>query len=163
MLNEPWLNYSEIPEDVQKWWFEKWAEGFTWPAAESKHIRKAFDYRGGRRYQQIMQDLGGGELQRLKWMSETLRKQLLDKFANDPGFKNRQASSKANRASSKGGCLHTGGSASIPKTRAKMTRSLDRPATDAEVFRATHICKRDRSIVEKRAVLITMHNTQEGG
>ncbi|MED6198362.1 hypothetical protein PIB30_065671 [Stylosanthes scabra] len=50
MLNEPWLNYSEIPEDVQKWWFEKWTEGFTWPAAESKQIRKAFDYRAGRRY-----------------------------------------------------------------------------------------------------------------
>ncbi|MED6177964.1 hypothetical protein PIB30_103137 [Stylosanthes scabra] len=45
MLNEPWLNYSKIPEDVQKRWFEKWAEGFTWPAAESKQIRKAFDYR----------------------------------------------------------------------------------------------------------------------
>ncbi|MED6163757.1 hypothetical protein PIB30_083111, partial [Stylosanthes scabra] len=84
-------------------------------------------------------------------MSETLRKQLLDKFANDPGFKKRQASSKANRASSKGGYLHTWGSATIPKTRAKMTRSLDRPPTDAEVFRATHTRKRDRSIVEKRA------------
>ncbi|MED6220756.1 hypothetical protein PIB30_047955, partial [Stylosanthes scabra] len=51
MLNELWLNYSEIPEDVQKWWFEKWAEGFTWPAAEIKQIWKAFDYRAGRRYQ----------------------------------------------------------------------------------------------------------------
>ncbi|MED6174439.1 hypothetical protein PIB30_068966 [Stylosanthes scabra] len=76
--------------------------------AESKQIQKAFDYRAGRRYQQIMRDLRGGELQRLKWMSETLRKQLLD-------------------------------------------RSLDRLATDAEVFRATHTRKRDRSIVEKRA------------
>ncbi|MED6198363.1 hypothetical protein PIB30_065672 [Stylosanthes scabra] len=84
-------------------------------------------------------------------MSEMLRKQLLDRFANDPGFKKRQASSKANRASSKGGCLHTGGSATIPKTRAKMTRSLDRPATAAKVFRATHTRKRNRSIVEKCA------------
>ncbi|MED6150930.1 hypothetical protein PIB30_077381 [Stylosanthes scabra] len=151
MLNELWLNYSEIPENVQKRWFEKWAEGFTWPTAESKQIRKAFDYRAGRRYQQIMRDLRGGELQRLKWMSETLRKQLLDRFANDPRFKKRQASSKASRASSKGGCLHTGGSATIPKTRAKMTRSLERPATDAEVFRATHTRKRDKSIVEKHA------------
>ncbi|MED6160659.1 hypothetical protein PIB30_053519 [Stylosanthes scabra] len=150
MLNEPWLNYSEIPEDVQKRWFEKWAEGFTWPAAESKQIRKSFDYWAGRRYQQLMRDLCGGELQRLKWMSETLKKQLLDRFANDPGFKKHQASSKANRASSKGGCLQTGGFATIPKTRAKMTRSLDRSPTDAEVFRATHTRKRDRSIVEKR-------------
>ncbi|MED6112737.1 hypothetical protein PIB30_064381 [Stylosanthes scabra] len=58
---------------------------------------------------------------------------------------------KVNRASSKGGCLHTGGSATIPKTRARMTRSLDRPPTDPELFRETHRWKRDISIVEKRA------------
>ncbi|MED6221372.1 hypothetical protein PIB30_053916 [Stylosanthes scabra] len=126
-------------------------EGFTWPEAEKKQIRKTFDYRAGRHYQQIMRDLRGGELQRLKWMSDTLRKLLLDRFTNDPGFKKRQASRKVNRASSKGGCLHTRGSATIPKTRARMTRSLDRPPIDEEVFRETHTCKRDRSIVEKRA------------
>ncbi|MED6191702.1 hypothetical protein PIB30_003046 [Stylosanthes scabra] len=76
---------------------------------------------------------------------------LLDRFANDPGFKKRQASSKKNRASSKGGCLHIGGPATIPKTRARMTRSLDRPPTDVEVFRETHTRNRDRSIVKKRA------------
>ncbi|MED6170467.1 hypothetical protein PIB30_031242 [Stylosanthes scabra] len=141
MLNEPWINYSEIPED----------EGFTWPEEEKKEIQKAFDYRAGRRYQQIMRDLREGELQRLKWMSERLRKMLLDRFANDPGFKKRQASSKKNRASSKGGCLHTGGSATIPKTCVSMTRSLDCPLTDVKVFRETHTRKRDRSIVEKRA------------
>ncbi|MED6125779.1 hypothetical protein PIB30_071941 [Stylosanthes scabra] len=76
---------------------------------------------------------------------------LLDRFANDPGFKKRQASSKTNRASSKGGCLHTGGFATLPKTRRRMTRSLDRPPTDVEVFRETYTRKRDRTIVEKRA------------
>ncbi|MED6132826.1 hypothetical protein PIB30_022610 [Stylosanthes scabra] len=151
MLNEPWINYSEIPEDVQRWWFDKWAEGFTWPEEEKKEIQKAFDYRAGRRYQQIMRDLREGELQRLKWMSERFRKMLLDRFANDPGFKKRQASSKKNRASSKGGCLHTGGSATIPKTRARMTRSLDRPPTDVEVFKEVYTRKRDKSIGEKRA------------
>ncbi|MED6146035.1 hypothetical protein PIB30_030828 [Stylosanthes scabra] len=84
-------------------------------------------------------------------MNERLRKMLLDRFANDPGFKKRQASSKKNRASSKGGYLHTGGSTTIPKTRARMTRSLDRLPTNVEVFRETHTRKRDRSIVEKRA------------
>ncbi|MED6129869.1 hypothetical protein PIB30_112323, partial [Stylosanthes scabra] len=63
----------------------------------------------------------------------------------------RQAASKANRASTKGGCLHTGGSATLPKTRVRMTRSLDREPTDAEVFRQTHTRKRERTIVEKRA------------
>ncbi|MED6170106.1 hypothetical protein PIB30_027706 [Stylosanthes scabra] len=126
-------------------------EGFTWPEEQKKQIRKVYDYRAGRRYQQIMADLRDRELRRLKWMSDTLRGQLLHRFATDEGFKKRQASSKKNRASSKGGCLHTGRSATISKTRARMTRSLDREPTDAKVFRETHTRKRDRSIVEKRA------------
>ncbi|MED6139234.1 hypothetical protein PIB30_081903 [Stylosanthes scabra] len=142
MLNEPWINYSEVPADVQKQWYEKWAE---------KEIRKAFDYRARRHYQQIMRDLRDGELQRLKWLSETLRGRVLHRFATDPGFLKRSGVNKVNRASSKGGCLHTEGSTTIPKTRARMTRSLDRPPTGAEVFRETHTRKRDRSIVERRA------------
>ncbi|MED6121835.1 hypothetical protein PIB30_033851 [Stylosanthes scabra] len=67
-----------------------------------------------------MRDLRDGERQRLKWKSETLRGRLLHRFATDEGFKKREASSKVNRASLKGGCLHTGGSATIPKTRARM-------------------------------------------
>ncbi|MED6111326.1 hypothetical protein PIB30_051364 [Stylosanthes scabra] len=114
MLNEPWINYSDVPAD----------EGFTWPEEQKKQIKKAYDYRAGRRYQQIMADLRDGELQRLKWMSETLRGQLLHRFATDEGFKKRQASSKKNRASSKGGCLHTGGSSTILKTRARMVTHL---------------------------------------
>ncbi|MED6182605.1 hypothetical protein PIB30_030085 [Stylosanthes scabra] len=120
MLNKPWINYSEIPEDVKRRWFDKWA-GFSWPEEEKKEIKKSYGYRAARRYQQIMRDLREGELQRLQWMNERLRKMLLDRFANDPGFKKRQASSKKNRASSKGGCLHIGGSATILKTRRRRT------------------------------------------
>ncbi|MED6108858.1 hypothetical protein PIB30_028178 [Stylosanthes scabra] len=126
-------------------------EGFTWPREEDKQIRKSFDYCARRRYQQIMRDLREGELQRLKWLSEPLRERLLHRFATDPGFLTRFGVCKVNRASPKGCCLHTRGSATIPKTRAWMTRSLDRPPTEAEVFRETHTRKRDRSIVEKRA------------
>ncbi|MED6146860.1 hypothetical protein PIB30_038511 [Stylosanthes scabra] len=59
MLNESWINYSEIPEDVKRRWFDKWAEGFTWPEEEKKEIKKSYDYRAARRYQQIMRE---GEL-----------------------------------------------------------------------------------------------------
>ncbi|MED6164295.1 hypothetical protein PIB30_088276 [Stylosanthes scabra] len=110
MLSEPWINYSKVPADVQNRWYEKWA---------------AFDYRAGRRYQQIMRDLRDGELQRLKWLSETLRGRLLHRFTTDPGF--------------------------LKRSRVNKTRSLDRPPTDAEVFRETHTRKRDRSIVKRRA------------
>ncbi|MED6108931.1 hypothetical protein PIB30_028913 [Stylosanthes scabra] len=124
---------------------------FTWPEQEKGQIRKAYDYRAGRRYQQIMRDVHGSELQRLKWLSDGLRRLLLNRFGNDPGFKKRSAVNKVNRASSKGAYLHIGGSATIPKTRARMTRSLDRPPTDPELFKETHTWKCDTSVVEKRA------------
>ncbi|MED6177218.1 hypothetical protein PIB30_095925 [Stylosanthes scabra] len=104
MLSEPWINYSKVLADVQKRWYEKWAEGFTWPAEEEKEIRKAFDYRAGRRYQQIMRDLRDGELQRLKWLSEMLRGRLLHRFVTDPGFLKHSGVNKVNRASPRGGC-----------------------------------------------------------
>ncbi|MED6115441.1 hypothetical protein PIB30_090632 [Stylosanthes scabra] len=97
-----------------------------------------------------MQDVRDDELQSLKRLSETLRRQLLHRFATDPGFLKRSAVNKVNRDSSKGGCLHPGGSATIPKTRARMMRSLDRPPTEPEFFREMHTRKRDRSVVEKR-------------
>ncbi|MED6204117.1 hypothetical protein PIB30_006184 [Stylosanthes scabra] len=122
MLNEAWINYSEIPEDVQSQWFDKWA-GFTWPEEEKKEIQKAFDYRARKRYQQIMRDL---------------REEAPSQQQEEPGFL-------------QGWLPSHRGSATIPKTRARMTRSLDRSPTDVEVFRETHTRKRDRYIVEKRA------------
>ncbi|MED6115402.1 hypothetical protein PIB30_090129 [Stylosanthes scabra] len=155
MLNELWINYSEIPADVQKQWFEKWVEVFTWPEEHKEQIRKPYNYRARRCYQQIMRDVRGGELQRLKWLSETLRRQLLNKFVNDPNFKKHFAVNKVNWASSKGGCLHTRGSATIPHARMiiqyrLLTRSLDRPPTDPELFREMHTRKHHRFVVEKR-------------
>ncbi|MED6208005.1 hypothetical protein PIB30_041012 [Stylosanthes scabra] len=113
MLNEPWINYSEILAEVQKRWYEKWAEGFTWPQEQEKQIRKAFDYRVARRYQQIMRDLREGELQRLKWLSETLRARLLHRFATDLGF--------------------------LKCSGVNKTRSLDRPPADAETVFSTNL------------------------
>ncbi|MED6118528.1 hypothetical protein PIB30_003745 [Stylosanthes scabra] len=99
-----------------------------------------------------MLDVRGGGLQRLKWLSDQLRRQLLHRFATDPGFLKRSSVNKVNRGSSKGGCLHTGGSATIPKTRTRMTRSLDRPQTEPELFRETHTRKWDRSIMENAPI-----------
>ncbi|MED6161450.1 hypothetical protein PIB30_060843 [Stylosanthes scabra] len=72
-------------------------------------------------------------------------------FGIDPGFMKHLAVNKVNRASLKGGYLHTGGSATIPKNRERMTRSLDRPPTEPELFRETHARKHDNSVVEKHA------------
>ncbi|MED6124516.1 hypothetical protein PIB30_059618 [Stylosanthes scabra] len=70
-----------------------------------------------------------------------------------------------NVASSKGDCLHTRGSTTIPKTRSRMMTSLYRPPTEPEFFRETHTWKRDRSVVEKRTddLLICFSNLRSYG
>ncbi|MED6145121.1 hypothetical protein PIB30_022119 [Stylosanthes scabra] len=144
MLNKSWRNYFEF-------WLEFRIDGGVYVARRTEWTDPKGPRLPGRRgFQQIMWDVRGGELQRLKWLSEGLRRMLLNRFANDPGLKKRSVVNKVNRASSTGGCLHTGGSATIPKTRARMTRSLDRPPTEPELFRETHKRKRDRSVVEQR-------------
>ncbi|MED6207598.1 hypothetical protein PIB30_037205 [Stylosanthes scabra] len=147
MLNEPWINYSEVPEDVQRRWFEKWAEGFTWPEEEKKEIKKAFDYRAGRCYQQIMRDLREGELQRLKWMSEKLRKLLLEGLRMTLGSRSAKPAARRTGLPPRVAAFTQGDLRPFQR----LMRSLDRLPTDVEVFRETHTRKHDRSIVEKRA------------
>ncbi|MED6134823.1 hypothetical protein PIB30_040531 [Stylosanthes scabra] len=72
-----------------------------------------------------MKDVRDSELERLKWLSETLKRQLLHRFTTDPDFLKRSTVNTVNWDSSKGGCLHTRGSATIPKTLARMKRAND--------------------------------------
>ncbi|MED6175579.1 hypothetical protein PIB30_079708, partial [Stylosanthes scabra] len=122
LYDHSWISYGKIPAKVRGRWFQKWAEKFTWPKNKGVYIKKSFQYR------------------------EAVR------FETDEAFKHRQVVNKANRVYLKGGYLHTGGSLTIPKTRARMTRSLDRPPIRLELFKETYTRKRDRSeIEEKRA------------
>ncbi|MED6123064.1 hypothetical protein PIB30_045754 [Stylosanthes scabra] len=119
MLNEPWLNYSEVPADVQKRWFEKWA-GLRGP---KKRIN------------------------RLGSHSTTARESTTSRscetcVAFSKAFwslKSESSLAEGWLPAHQGFCDHSQDS------------SLERPPTEAEVFRETHTQKRDRSIVEKRA------------
>ncbi|MED6154897.1 hypothetical protein PIB30_000399 [Stylosanthes scabra] len=111
MLDQSWIMYS--------------GEKFTWPKEEKKQISKAYIYREGRRYQQIMSDIRGCFLSRLMWLSEMLKKQLLVRFETDEGVLRRFA-------------------------RAVQEWSLDRPPTEPELFGETHKQNHDRSVKEKR-------------
>ncbi|MED6144198.1 hypothetical protein PIB30_013312 [Stylosanthes scabra] len=70
--------------------------------------------------------------------SERFHRKSDEKFEIHSARRSRLAINKVNWASSKGGYLHTEGSATIPKTRARMTTSLDHAPTESELFRETH-------------------------
>nr|XP_004488406.1 uncharacterized protein LOC101501539 [Cicer arietinum] len=69
----------------------------------------------------------------------------------DPSYKEISNRAKKNRASSKGGVVHTGGSISIDEHTIWMAEELGRDPTMDEVFLKTHTKKNDNSWVDKRA------------
>ncbi|MED6202412.1 hypothetical protein PIB30_105148 [Stylosanthes scabra] len=127
MYDEPWLSWKKIPVDVRERMFEMWVENYTWPASDDEAIKAAFEYRAGRRLQQLQKDIRDGEESRNTWIHPALKKLVLEKFAIDKGFQRHSRINKVNRASARGGSFHTRGSSTIPKTKARMTRLLGRP------------------------------------
>nr|XP_027187849.1 uncharacterized protein LOC113785477 [Cicer arietinum] len=84
------------------------------------------------------------------WMGETVWNDL-EKIWMDPSFKKISNQAKKNRASSKGGAVHTGGSISITEHTIRLTEELGRNPTLDEVFLTTHTKKKDNSLVDERA------------
>ncbi|MED6151258.1 hypothetical protein PIB30_080806 [Stylosanthes scabra] len=80
----------------------------------------------------------------LDWIPDDIFKQLKEYWASDE-YMALKRTNKANRASSAGGSLHTGGSITYPAT-------LGRTPTQSEVFMRTHTKKKDRGQwVDRRA------------
>ena len=100
-------------------------EGFRWHSYHDSYMKKAFDYRYGRRIQQMLGDLRKGKEETTQWLRPQLKRQLMQYWDTDPKFKHRQDMNKANRSSSKGGSLHCGGSATIASTKKRMVWNFD--------------------------------------
>ncbi|XP_070055272.1 uncharacterized protein [Nicotiana tomentosiformis] len=71
------------------------------------------------------------------WIREDVWNQLLAKW-NTPEWKKKSQQAKLNRASTKGGSLHTGGSISFAAHRLRMEKERGANVNYAEVFAETH-------------------------
>ncbi|RYR27617.1 hypothetical protein Ahy_B01g051630 [Arachis hypogaea] len=68
MYNHSWPSYMKIPAETRKRWFQKWALHFRWDAEHDLTIRKIFNYRMGRRLQQMLDDFRQGWDHRTTWL-----------------------------------------------------------------------------------------------
>ncbi|RYR21744.1 hypothetical protein Ahy_B03g067076 [Arachis hypogaea] len=101
---------------------------FIWDAEHDLAIRKIFDYKMGRRLQQMLNDVRNGQDQQTCWLGPE---------ENDAGFRHQHLTNQANRASeilSK----YTSSSATFMKMKVRLSKSLDREATLVETFKYTH-------------------------
>ncbi|MED6177328.1 hypothetical protein PIB30_097178 [Stylosanthes scabra] len=142
MYDEAWPNWKAIPAATRARMFDKWAENFTWEKKHDKLVKAIFNTRASNRFSGIMEDVRDRKEYLTQWCRPKLKKALYHYWETDEKYLHRQATNKRNRAFER--CvIYTGGSATPMQTKAKMTKSLDRPVSMAEVFKQTHTLKDD--------------------
>ncbi|RYR24794.1 hypothetical protein Ahy_B02g058338 [Arachis hypogaea] len=111
-----------------------------WDAYNNLMIRKICDHRAAKRLQQMMSNVRKGHDHLTLWICPSIKKELEAYFNNDEGFKHYHLMNVANRASPKSS-KYTGESATLMKTKSRLSKSLDHEATLAETFKYTHTLK----------------------
>ncbi|XP_070048947.1 uncharacterized protein [Nicotiana tomentosiformis] len=144
-FHEPWNSCREIPYQIRlNMWFQFKHENL---------VNENFE----KRAQNMIKDTHfvsrkGGS--RYLWLREDIWNQLLEKW-NTEEWKQRSENVKANRASSKGGSLHSGGSIRFAAHRLRLEKAHGGDVSHATVFEETHKKKKKdgtrESWVEPRA------------
>ncbi|MED6227124.1 hypothetical protein PIB30_110457, partial [Stylosanthes scabra] len=126
-------------------------EKFTWEQKHDELVKAIFNTRASKRLSAMMEDVRDRKEHLTQWRRPELKKALYHYWATDEKYLHRQATNKRNRASER--CvIYTGGSATPMQTKAKMTKSLDRPVSMAEAFKQTHTLKANKEqFADKRS------------
>ncbi|MED6213663.1 hypothetical protein PIB30_095453, partial [Stylosanthes scabra] len=114
-------------------------------------VKAIFNTRASKRLSGMMEDVRDRKEHLTQWCRPELKKALYHYWETDEKYLHRQATNKRNRASER--CvIYTGGSATPMQTKAKMTKSLYRPMSIAEVFKQTHTLKANKEqFTDKRS------------
>jgi len=98
----------------------------VWESRHDAQVERNFHYRAQDRFSDMMSTFRRKHAKKPEWFPKFIGKniwtRLVDHWATDPTFKKRSQNGKVNRASEKGGCLHSGGSASSYTTGQRMVK-----------------------------------------
>jgi hypothetical protein len=98
----------------------------VWESRHDAQVKKNFHYRAQHRFQDMMSTVRAKHARDPEWVpgwiGDNIWPRLLEHWATDPTFLKRSQIGKVNRASEKGGCLHSGGSASSYTTSQRMVK-----------------------------------------
>ncbi|RYR46611.1 hypothetical protein Ahy_A07g032357 [Arachis hypogaea] len=113
---------------------------FIWDKEHDALIGKIYDHRMGRQLQQMLEDL-----------HPKIKKALYVHWKTDEGFRYRRLTNRANRVSARSS-KYTGSSVTFIKTKARLSKSLDRDPTLAETFKYTQTLKENKErFVDQRS------------
>ncbi|XP_045802058.1 uncharacterized protein LOC123895641 isoform X1 [Trifolium pratense] len=103
----PFYRWSATPEDVREYWWKLFGDKVTWDPRDHGLIRKTFQTRGAKRLSDMLSKLRTKGT-RPHWICEEAWKGLIDHWEGE-AFKKISTQNKTNRASGKGGAVHTTG------------------------------------------------------
>ncbi|WJX51005.1 hypothetical protein P8452_37241 [Trifolium repens] len=132
----PFYRWSATPEDVREYWWKLFGDKVTWDPRDHGYIKKTFQTRGAKRLSDMLSKVRKKGI-RPHWICEEAWKGLIDHWQGE-AFIKMSTQNKTNRASGKGGAVHTTGRKSHVDVALSLARELGRSLDPDELFLATH-------------------------
>lgn len=103
----PWPSWTRVPDDRRDRWFAAWKRKVTWRPVDEGQMRKNFEQVGSKRLSNFLTK-ARVKNKRPDWIGQADWQSLLEYWAS-PEFQSVSSRNKTNRASERGGALHTTG------------------------------------------------------
>ncbi|XP_024627930.1 uncharacterized protein [Medicago truncatula] len=138
-----WKKYGDVDDDEKDRWFKLFECKCSWDAIYQDIMRRNFHIRVSARFSDLLrrarfrfEETG----KRPHWIGSPIFADLVKYWASDE-FKKVSQKAKTNRASEKGGCIHTGGCLSNGEHADRLTTRLRRDPFINEIHDKTHKTK----------------------
>ncbi|XP_052726198.1 uncharacterized protein LOC128194675 [Vigna angularis] len=145
----PWPTWGAIPDDDRKSFWQRFQMKVQWKPEHESQIHRNFHMKASHRLSEMFRDARNAG-QRPNWLGEHIWNSLLAHW-NTVEFRNKCVKAQRNRASERGGTLHTGGSITIHEHAIRMAQALGRAVHVDEVFAQTHVRKGTNEFVDERS------------
>ncbi|KOM42731.1 hypothetical protein LR48_Vigan05g033500 [Vigna angularis] len=145
----PWPTWGAIPDDDRKSFWQRFQMKVQWKPEHESQIHRNFHMKASHRLSEMFRDARNAG-QRPNWLGEHIWISLLAHW-NTVKFRNKCVKAQRNRASERGGTLHTGGSITIHEHAIRMAQALGRAVQVDEVFAQTHVRKGTNEFVDERS------------
>ncbi|XP_020205872.1 uncharacterized protein LOC109791032 [Cajanus cajan] len=146
---QPWLTWGAMSDEEKNVFFQRFKRKVTWRPEHDEKIRRIFNTKASHRLSEMFLEARKTG-KKPTWMFDRVWHELLAKW-NQPEFRSKSARNQKNRASEKGGSLHTGGSITIHEHALRMAQELGRSVHVDEVFHQTHVRKITSDFVDRRS------------
>ncbi|XP_050896801.1 uncharacterized protein LOC127103594 isoform X3 [Lathyrus oleraceus] len=132
----PFHCWRETPEDVREYWWKLFGDKVAWDPHDHRYIKKTFQSRGAKRLSDMLSKVRKKGT-RPHWICEEAWKGLIVHWEGE-AFLKISTQNKTNRASGKGGAVHTTGRKAHVDVALSMAQELGRSVDPDELFLATH-------------------------